>query len=141
MKNIKNYFAIIIMIFVFNGCLAPLVSYSNSSKVLSLKLYDEQRKEVKFENEKYKTSAGYCISKSFLLSSDNVENYGFLSVEHIKIKDRCEWKGLAEGFYIEKIKRIFDNSEVNLIKRTELGQYIFSEYEVVGVQNVSLIEL
>jgi hypothetical protein len=141
MKVTKNILAIGLSALVFSGCSAPLVQYSNDTKVLSLKINDKTRKNLKLNNVRYESRGGQCIQNHFAIADKHIPKYGHIFAEHIEISSNCEWNGLAEGYWVSHIKKYFKVKEVKRISNKKIGQYEFSTFLLDNSYEIKMIEI
>jgi hypothetical protein len=131
-----------IFMLVLSGCAGTLVSYNNTSKTLSLKINDKENKEIKFVNPIYIPTSGTCIDNMYTIVEENTPAYGKIIVQHISISSNCGWNGLANGFFIQKIKKYYKTDNVKLITKEDVGEYAFSSYKLIDkYRTIYMIEI
>jgi len=142
MKKMFKLMLIVSVGLIFVGCASTqLVTYDVPSKNLSFKITDEVRKNLTFSHPDYKNFSQNCIVKSYIVSETNMPKYGTIVAHHQKINSSCYWNGLPEGYVLGNIKRWFKTDELKRINKTEVGNYIFSDFLVDNSMEITLVEL
>ena len=133
---------IMLFVFIFTGCVTPLVQYNKNEGILSLKIDEKNRKDILFDNPQYVTRSGSCLVDYYVVLEKNNLSYGNISINHIKIDtNRCEWNGLTVNHAINNIKNYFKSKKIKLLKKEKIGQYEFFTYELDNEKVIYLIEI
>ncbi len=140
-----NFFKLLVTtllgVFILSGCAGQLVQYETDSKMLSLRIKDKVRHEVKFVDPKYLPYGGQCSDGDFTLVEHNIPKYGTLLIQHLGVKGGCAWHQSPTGYFVDTMKRAFKAKEAKLLNKKNMNQYTFFEYRLDDRINVSLIEL
>lgn len=131
-----KYYILLLIIFLFSGCTNLLFETKNN--VFSLNSYDAKLLKIELTNPVFKHRFDSCVYSGYTINDNNKE-YGELFIEHIGLKDDCQWNGLSRSFYEFFIKQKLSIKRMKLLQRVDLENYEFSKYLIDGKCNLYLI--
>lgn len=141
MKKIIYGITTLLIVIMFNGCATQLVTYNKDTKIVSFKIDEKKRKELKLNHPIHNSRGGQCIQNHFVLVEKNIPKYGHIFIEHIEIAMKCQWNGLAEGYFVNYMKKYFKVKEVKKLNSIKVENYEFSTYLLDNYKKIQMIEL
>lgn len=111
-----SFYAIVPLLFV--GCVQPDFLYNDESITIQ---NQDQLYKVKLETPIKKDRFHNCLYNSYTIDSQNIH------LERIHLKERCEWRGLAEGLYKDFLHKLISSLKlISTIKIKDMDIYKYA---------------
>ena len=146
MKLVRSLFFLLLIIFVFSGCVTPFVQYKTNEKQLQLRITEESSHIVQFDSPIYRVfSGGKCFVENFVLVEAKNPIYGYLYIRHLLLNSNCEYGRSMENEFRDAAKKIWNATDIKRIgdKKT-IDNYSFSKFSanVNGkIEHINLIHI
>lgn len=123
----------IIFIFVsslfLSGCATSTYTTKDDKIFLNYPNTNKTLITLKFDTNNIEYNNSSCTMNPYT-AKQNFNNFGDISIEHIPLNINCEWHGLSRGFYESFIQEKVKFSSMKLIKRFDIENYEFSQYQI-----------
>lgn len=103
--------------------------YNKSDKNLNI-LVNNDYKKLEFTNPTFKKfNSRRCLNDRFIIDDLN-HKYGKLHIDFIAIDKHCYWTDSYSLFYFNRLKKLYNATNVVFIDKEKINDYEFLNYQV-----------